>query len=259
MASSIRLKFEQTIQRWRDENSHNLVVRPIYNLRSIYNSIMGSLFFNFVVSRIRDTGPVEDLDLLFNLASRGWYGIIAPIQSRNEFISLLNILSNSKPVRLLEIGTASGGTLFMFTRVASDNATIVSVDLPGGAFGGGYPPSRIPLYNAFSLPNQHLNLIRADSHSTETFELVKKSFGNEPVDFIFIDGDHTYEGVRSDFEMYKKLIKRGGYIAFHDTEYAEGVSRFWSEIKGQYENKWEFISDKGLRYGIGLLQIDQGA
>ena len=257
MVSSIRLKIEQTIQRWRDEDSHILIVKPIYYLRSIYNSTMGLLFFNSIVSRIRNTGPVADLDILFNLASRGWYGIIAPIQSRNEFISLLNIISDLKPVRLLEIGTASGGTLFMFTRVASNNATIVSVDLPGGAFGGGYPPGRIPLYSAFALPNQNLNLIRADSHSAETFELVKQSFGNEPIDFIFIDGDHTYEGVRSDFEMYKKLIRGGGYIAFHDTEYAEGVSQFWSEIKNRYEKKWEFIAHKGPRYGIGLLQIEK--
>ena len=255
----IALKIEQTIQRWRNENSHIFIVRSIYGLRSIYNSIMRFLFLNLVVSRVKNTGPVADLDELFNLASRGWYGIIAPIQSRNEFISLLRTISNSRPARLLEIGTASGGTLFMFTRIASDEARIVSVDLPGGTFGGGYPPRKIPLYNAFALPGQRLKLIRADSHATETFEQVKDCFDEQPVDFIFIDGDHTYEGVRKDFEMYKKLIKNGGFIAFHDTEYAEGVSRFWSEIKGQYENKWEFISDKGPRYGIGLLQINHDA
>jgi cephalosporin hydroxylase len=254
--TSIAIKIEQTIQRWRDENSHIFIVWSIYGLRSIYNSIMKFLFFKSVVSRIKNTGPVGDLDELFNLASRGWYGMIAPIQSRYEFISLLRTISNSKPARLLEIGTASGGTLFMFTRIASEEAMIVSVDLPGGTFGGGYPPRKIPLYSAFALPRQQLKLIRADSHATETFEQVKEYFSEQPVDFIFVDGDHTYEGVRGDFEMYRKLIKKGGFIAFHDTEYAEGVSRFWSEIKGQYEHKWEFISANGPRYGIGLLQID---
>jgi len=35
-------------------------------------------------------------------------------------------------------------------------------------------------------------------------------------DFLFIDGDHTYEGVEGDFEMYSPLVRRGGIIAFHD-------------------------------------------
>ena len=47
-----------------------------------------------------------------------------------------------KPRFLLEIGTARGGTLFLFTRVSSSDALIISVDLPGGLFGGGYPELR---------------------------------------------------------------------------------------------------------------------
>jgi len=38
----------------------------------------------------------------------------------------------------------------------------------------------------------------------------------EPLDFLFIDGDHTYEGVKRDFEMYSPLVRNGGIIAFHD-------------------------------------------
>jgi cephalosporin hydroxylase len=257
MASISILKLEKKIQQWRDENSHVFVLKLVYGLRSIYRSAMQFLYFNAIVSKIKNTGHVNDLEHLFTLASKGWHGIIAPIQSRNEFVSLLRTVSNPQPIRLLEIGTASGGTLFMFTRVAADNAKIASVDLPNGSFGGGYPPKKISLYQAFALPNQQLKLIRADSHAPETFERVKEYFDGQPIDFIFIDGDHTYEGVRNDFEMYKRLIKRGGYIAFHDTVYAEGVKRFWSEIKEQHETKWEFISNKNPRYGIGVLRIDQ--
>ena len=144
----------------------------------------------------------------------------------------------------------------MFTRIASESAKIASVDLPGGSFGGGYPESKTPLYDAFALPGQQLKLFRADSHAVETFNQVKAYFGEQPVDFIFIDGDHTYEGVRKDFEMYKPLIRNGGYIAFHDIVYAEGVSRFWLEIQKQYSTKWEFISENNPQYGIGILQIN---
>jgi predicted O-methyltransferase YrrM len=36
------------------------------------------------------------------------------------------------------------------------------------------------------------------------------------VDFLFIDADHSYEGVKKDFEMYSPLVRKGGIIAFHD-------------------------------------------
>lgn len=36
------------------------------------------------------------------------------------------------------------------------------------------------------------------------------------MDFLFIDGDHAYEGVKADFEMYSPLVRKGGLVALHD-------------------------------------------
>ena len=134
---------------------------------------------------------------------------------------------------ILEIGTAGGGTLFWFTRVAKPDATIISVDLPGGRFGGGYPRWKIPLFRSFVRVGQEIHLIRADSHDPKTFETVKEILGDRKVDFLFIDGDHTYEGVKRDFEMYSPLVREGGIIAFHDIvphppQTGYEVSRFWN-------------------------------
>jgi len=49
-------------------------------------------------------------------------------------------------------------------------------------------------------------------------------------DLAFIDGDHTYEGVKKDFENLKDRAK---YILFHDTQSCEGVTKFISELKGE--------------------------
>jgi hypothetical protein len=38
------------------------------------------------------------------------------------------------------------------------------------------------------------------------------------IDFLFIDGDHSYEGVKTDFELYSKLLSDQGIIAIHDTD-----------------------------------------
>ena len=84
----------------------------------------------------------------------------------------------------------------------------------------------------------------------------------EKIDFLFIDGDHRYDGVKSDFEMYKSLVKSGGLIGFHDivdTEYHHKldcyVDKLWNEIKSDYEYV-EFIQDPNQRkYGIGVLTM----
>jgi hypothetical protein len=42
-----------------------------------------------------------------------------------------------------------------------------------------------------------------------------KGFINE-IDILFIDGDHSYQGVINDFLLYEELVKKGGYIVFDD-------------------------------------------
>jgi len=206
---------------------------------------------------IAKISKVEELvDLAFNFKINGLN--IAPVQVKEEILELLKILEKIKPKIILEIGTANGGTLFLFSRIADKNATIISIDLPGGKFGGGYPKWKIPLYKSFAKGNQKIYLIREDSHEEETLRLVKNILGNKKVDFLFIDGDHTYEGVKKDFEMYSQLVRKGGIIAFHDivegsTENVGGVPIFWKEIKKHYKHL-EIIKDWNQGgCGIGLI------
>jgi predicted O-methyltransferase YrrM len=181
---------------------------------------------------------------------------IAPIQIRSELMELGRVIAAAKPVRALEIGTARGGTLFVLCRLAASSATVISLDLPHGAYGGGYSPLRIPLYKRFTSPGQSLHLIRANSHDVDTLQRVRTILGSEPLDYLFIDADHTYEGVKRDFQMYSPLVRKGGTVAFHDIGQGQAggeVPRFWSEIKDQYLSREIIDSKEG--YGIGVLQI----
>jgi len=182
---------------------------------------------------------------------------IKPSQVKYEITKLLEIVINLKPKLILEIGTAGGGTLFLFTSITDPDATILSVDLPRGSFGGGYPEWKIPLYQSFARNGQKIKLLRDDSHNVKTLELVKTALDGK-LDFLFIDGDHTYEGVKRDFNMYSPLVKEGGIIAFHDIvpgppENVGGVPLFWKEIKQEYRHI-ELVSDwKQGGYGIGVI------
>ena len=203
-----------------------------------------------------------NLNDLVDFCFHGIGGLIKPLQVREEILALLKILQEKKPRVVIEIGTYSGGTLFLLSRVASEDATMVSIDFPDVRFGGGYPLWKIPLYKAFRLARQKLYLIRADSHSPETLSNVKEILGGNRVELLFLDGDHSYEGVKKDFEMFSPLVKKGGIIAFHDivvhpAETGCEVSKFWNQLK-QHGYKYNgIIAAKNQDWGgIGILETN---
>jgi predicted O-methyltransferase YrrM len=203
-----------------------------------------------------DIGALVDVALTFREKKIG----IAPNQRKEEIEGLLNIISSAKPRVILEIGTSQGGTLFLFTRVASEDALLITIDLPSPPLGAGYLPWRAKLYRSFAIGGQELRLIRSDSHSAQTMSHVLGLLGARKVDVLFIDGDHSYEGVKKDFEMYSPLVAKDGIVAFHDIvpgrpEDVGGVPRFWNEVKVRFRSQ-EFVKsfDQGGS-GIGVLSL----
>lgn len=186
--------------------------------------------------------------------------VIKPLQVRSEFKRFAGIVATMKPRFALEIGTFFGGTLFVISRLADRNATIISVDMPGGKFGGGYQWLRAPIYKCFPTKNQRLHLIRGDSHDSDTKGKVKDILNGQELDLLFIDGDHTYSGVKADFDQYSPLVRKGGAVVFHDIavhppEVHCEVSDFWNKIKKQYPHE-EIIEDRNQGHaGIGVLTV----
>ena len=214
-------------------------------------------FLSYAISAIRRYDATNDFDTLVDFSYSFWHGFIKPFQVRYELAELVKYVNKEKPGVILEIGTALGGTLFLFCRAASENAVLISVDLPLGKWGGGYSRTRIPLYESFPSTYQHLHLIRGDSHNREVLEEVKTILQGKKVDFLFIDGDHSYEGVRKDFDMYSPLVKINGIIAFHDvikSIHKEcDVCRFWDELASLYEHRTIVENDDQQWAGIGII------
>jgi predicted O-methyltransferase YrrM len=172
-------------------------------------------------------------------------------QVRSEILQLAKMLQSSAPKRSLEIGTNYGGTLLLLCTLSPPDAKIISLDLPCGPFGGGYPVRKIPLFRRFARAGQRLHLMRADSHSPGTKQRVLQILDGEQLDYLFLDADHTYFGVQRDFQMYAPLVRSGGIVAFHDIvtynpQTKCEVAKFWSEIKNHYRHR-EIIEDLNQR------------
>jgi predicted O-methyltransferase YrrM len=209
--------------------------------------------------RSAPNSPAEALSFIDSFV----YGEIkpTPTQKRDEILGLLELLETERPRTVLELGTFHGGTLFLFSRVAVEDAVLVTVDLPAGLFGGGYPRSWARFLRGFARGAQKIHLVRGSTRSTRTRERVESIFGGlQKVDFLFIDADHRYEGVRADYEEYAPLVRDGGIIAFHDIvpgdESAVGeVPRFWAELKMVEPDAIELVEDWGQGgYGIGVIR-----
>ena len=194
-----------------------------------------------------------------------YHGVtIRPLQVKEEIMALVKNLQDLSPRAVLEIGTSHGGSLYLFCMTASPEASIISVDLRGGDYGGGYSRLRIPLYKSFANGKQEIHLINGNSHEDSTLRNVKDILKGRPVDFLFIDGDHTYAGVKSDFEFYFQLVRGGGIIALHDiVEHSKDksveVQRFWHQIRAKYHYQ-EIVKDSNQGWGgIGLIYQNHGS
>jgi predicted O-methyltransferase YrrM len=187
-------------------------------------------------------------------------GVLRPLQDRRELARLMAKIAELKPQTVVEVGTAKGGTLFLFSRISSETATLISVDLPGGLYGGGYPRWKTQLYKWFAKPGQTLRLIRGNSHDQATVADVEKTLGSRKADVLFIDGDHSYQGVKLDFFNYRSLVRPRGLIIFHDIldnkfDQDIKVAPFWRELKKLYATE-EIVEsyDQGV-FGIGVMTV----
>ncbi len=199
-----------------------------------------------------DPSLEDGVAMAMNMGTHGSYRV-RTLQIYSEILSLARSVASLKPRVILEIGTYSGGTAFLWSQIASE--LVLSCDMNDQA-------DRRLLFEAFPPPGSRVSVttLQGNSHDPSMVRRVKDHLRSRSVDFLFIDGDHSLEGVRADFEDYAPLVRTGGLVAFHDIvekqpEASTQVQRFWLEVKDQYESEAFVHDEEQVGFGIGLLRM----
>ena len=122
----------------------------------------------------------------------------------DEILTFSYSVAGFKPHNILEIGF-KGSTFHIFSQLSTGKK--VAVDI----FDDGRTKT-----SHYMMYGQDFKLFIENSQTAITRDKVKE-FCPE-YDLIFIDGDHSYDGVKKDFELYKELLSPRGFIVFHDID-----------------------------------------
>jgi predicted O-methyltransferase YrrM len=208
------------------------------------------------LGKLRDS--VADLSVLVETLWSSHF--FRPMQKKSEILRLLEVVRALQPSSICEVGAAGGGTTFLLAHAAASDATVITIDLA-------FTKSRLTAAGSFASKTQNLFCLQEDSHDPETVGVVSKCLGEKRLDVLYLDGDHSYEGIKQDFELYSPLVRPGGLIVFHDivpdykTRYGiqtasdvGGVPRFWDEVKAYGTFNEEIVEDFSQDgFGIGVL------
>jgi len=178
-------------------------------------------------------------------------------QRDREFRPLMGCVAAMQPRNLVEVGTREGGSLFMLSRVLPPGATIISVDLPGLAWGrGDSGTKKRQVAERLRRDGFIVHLVERDSAEPETAAEVERLLGGDLIEALFLDGNHSFNGVLADFRNYQPLMKADAPLIFHDIVHSPNtphveVHYLWRVIKALAPHI-EFIDNEKAGWGIGL-------
>lgn len=132
------------------------------------------------------------------------------IQLPDDMIRIQELIYKVKPDILIEIGVAHGGSLIYYSSLmeAMGKGRVIGVDL------------EIRAQNRVAIEKHEMfhriDLVEGNSIDQKTLELVKKYIKSDDKVMVLLDGNHSYEHVLSELNLYGDLISRGSYILAMD-------------------------------------------
>ena len=184
--------------------------------------------------------PKFDYEIIFNDFDWAWAG--------HKFFAY-DFIRNFKPRKIVELGVHKGTSFFSFCQAVKDeflDSELNAIDTWKGDHQSGFYEEEV-----FDLVSDIKNECYRDlkiNLMRKFFDEALHDFQDESIDLLHIDGLHTYEAVKHDFETWLPKVKKDGVVFFHDICEKKddfGVYKLWEELKEKYSTL-EFHHSHGL-------------
>ena len=168
-----------------------------------------------------------------------------------------DLIAEIRPRVFVELGTQYGESYFGFCQAIKENnvqCQCTAVDTwQGDEHAGFYGDDVLENVETYNSENYSLfsRLLR------KTFDEATAEFDVDSIDLLHIDGLHTYEAVKHDFETWFPKVKPGGVVLLHDIDVRHAdfeVWRFWEELAREYAH-----FDFRHWWGLGVVVKPGGA
>lgn len=198
---------------------------------------------------------MNSINLITKSALMSASRVVEPLWWVGHIPFVMWLIENTKPQTLVELGTHTGNSYFSMCQSVKKNALptrCYAIDTwQGDLHQGSYEDD---VYQSVKQYN--------DSHYSEfsdllrmTFDEALPKFSEGTVDLLHIDGLHTYEAVRHDFETWLPKLSDRAVVLFHDTSVRKldfGVWRLWEELSVKYPHIHFDYSQ-----GLGVLFVGE--
>jgi cephalosporin hydroxylase len=184
------------------------------------------------------------------------------LQQEPEITQVLDYIAAANPSIIGEIGLKHSGNSFLFTQKCPQVKLFVGLDLK---------LENVDKLKYVAPTGMQFQFFEGSSYAPETVRKVQRFLNGRKFDFLFIDGDHSFHGVKEDFLEYLPMVRPGGLVGFHDIVpddvarygtkpedsecYGGEVYAFWAKLKPHFEHR-EFVrSWDQTGFGIGIIKL----
>lgn len=135
---------------------------------------------------------------------------------------------------VVEIGVATGASALLWNKLLVPEGIYLGIDI------NLHDPSqglyaRVQEVVEKYKDDKRMKFLIADSGLPDTFLKAKDIIGDKPIDFLYIDGEHSIKRAREDYDIYTQLVESGGIVAWHDATRNSNVRKAIQEIMDAYE------------------------
>ncbi|WKZ30848.1 MAG: class I SAM-dependent methyltransferase [Candidatus Dojkabacteria bacterium] len=168
-----------------------------------------------------------------------------------------DLVRNLNPGVIVELGTHKGTSFYSMLEalrdIKSNNAAYAVDSWQGDEHAGtsesGYNPEEVYSFVTSMVrkyyAEQNVHLVR------KFFSEAAKDFEKGSINLLHIDGLHTYEAVKEDYETWSPKLAKDSVVLFHDIGVADfGVNKLWNAINKDFDYVFEFRHSYGLGVGI---------